>query len=511
MLDFSVADDRIQRLNNKIDGKPENAMVCSRAFSGFDLLELGSRLREPMIKQKGSWRKAKWDVAMKAAAEGLKKASGRSAAVLGSPRLTNEAHYLLQKIGRAALGTNNLGGPGVGGDLDAAARAFGFNASTAALEDIGRADLIIAALPDLEASYPSVAAAIREAAIKGAKVHPRLLPDAVYYRWLKAAVEKAADSKLKGFKELAASLKKKKTAAAPPGIDDAGADRVCAELLAAERPLIVADPSLLSAAGLAALADLLLLIGKPEGLLLLRPGSNSQGAIDQGLDGRWLPGHLAVSNGAARAALENLWGCKVPSWDGASGPGIIELARAGGIKSLLSWGDTGLDGLDLKGAFAVSGEWAVPSKLHPASVVFPAALFAEDAGSFTSFDRKVKQAQGWRPQRAPQPNWLVLSDLARHLGLKGFETISKLRREINSANKPYSGLGWEKWEGGGHCAGWKGKLSPVLLDPAKEEQRLQACPADYLCGGDLAERFIRARLGEVAFQRAPERNDSGKF
>ncbi len=457
VLDLSVADDKIQRLNNKIGAKAENAMVCSRAFSGFDLLELDNRLKEPMIKEKGAWRAAKWDEAMKASAEGLKKASGKAAAVLGSPRLTNEALYLLQKIGRTALGTNNIGGPGIGGERDAAARAFGFNASTAALENIAEADLIITALPGLEAAYPSIAAAVREAALKGAEVR-----------------------------------------AFPAGIDPAEADRFRAELPPAKRPVIITDPALVSGGGLAALANLLIHLGRPEGLLLLRAGPNSQGAIDQGMDGRWLPGQLPVSSKAALAALEKLWGRGLPDWEGLSGSGTVELARGGGIKSLLTWGDTGLEGLDLKGAFAVSGEWVVPSGLHPASVVFPAALFAEDAGSFTSFDRKVKQPQGWRPQGAPQPNWLVLSDLAKHLGLKGYETISELRREISQANRLYGTLGWETWQGGGHCAAWKEELTPVLLDPGMENSRPQAGRPEHPSGGDLLERFIRARLAEVA-------------
>ena len=501
VLDLSAADDRIQRLNNKLDGKPGNAMVCSRAFSGFDLLELDGRLKEPMIKENGAWRAAKWDEAMQAAAEGLKKASGKAAAVLGSPRLSNEAQYLLQKIGRLALNTNNLGGPGVDGGRDTAARALGFNASTAALEDIAKADLIVTALPGLEAAYPSIAAALREAAIKGARVYLQPAAAGTYLRWLRVAILKPGNRKLKGFKELAAVLDAQKGADAAP---DAAGDRVCAELLLAQRPLVITDPALVSGGELAALADLLILAGKPEGLLLLRSRSNSQGAIDQGLDGRWLPGQLPVSDMDARATLERIWGGRLPALEGLGGPGILDLALAGGIKSLLSWGDTGLEGLDLKGAFTAAGEWAVPSAQHPASVVFPAALFSEDTGSFTSFDRKVKQARGWRPQGAPQPNWSTLSDLARHLGLKGYETLPQLRREISSANRLYR-LGWESWDGGVRDAAWTGELAPALLDPAAEDARSHALPPER--GGDLLEKFIGARLAEVACVR---KIDTGK-
>jgi len=460
VLDFSVADGKIQRLDNKFSGKAANAMVCARAFSGFDLLETGARLKEPMIKENGAWRTVKWDEAMKVASQGLKQNSGKTAAVLGSPRLSNEAHYLLQKIGRAALGTNNLGGPGIGGELDTAARALGFNASTAALEDIYKADLIVTVIPDMEARYPSIAAALREAAGKGARVH-----------------------------------------AFEAGLDPAAAARIGAELQPAQRPLIITEPALIAGGELAVLTNLLVFKGKPEGLLLLRAGSNAQGAIDQGLDGCWLPGHLPVTNTAARAALETLWGCKLPDTAGLSGPGIIDLALSGGIKTLLSWGDAGLDGLALGDAFVVAGEWTIPSKLHPAGVVFPAALFAEDTGSFTSFDRKIQQAQGWRPKGAPQPNWRILADLAKHLGLKGCEDLACLRQEISSANRLYGKSGWEAWEGPVNLYAWTGELSPVLLSPEKEKPPRKGVSSV----SDMPDKFIQARLAEVAFM--PEKNN----
>jgi predicted molibdopterin-dependent oxidoreductase YjgC len=490
VLDFSAADGRIQRLDNKIDSKPANALVCAKAFSGFDLLELKERLKEPMIKEKGSWRKAKWDEAMKAAAQGLQKGSGKAAAVLGSARLSNEALYLLQKIGRGAMGSNNLGVPGIGGQ-DTVARAFGINASTASLADIYTADLIVSAIPDLEGNYPSVSAAIREAAIKGAAVLNGPQPRGIYLQWLKAAAGKAGSRKPTGFRELLSALKNK------PAALPAEAESACEQLLAAKRPLILVDSALVPPGDIAALADILILIGKPRALLLLRSGANAQGALDMGLSGTLLPGHLPVSGKAARAALEKLWALKLPAWEGLAASGIVKLASGGGLSSLLSWGDTGLSGLNLGGAFTVSGEWIVPGRKHPASVVFPAALFAEDTGSFTSVDRKINQAQGWRPNGAPQPNWSILSDLARHLDLKTPETLPQLRREIASASRLYRGLGWEKWEAGTHCTAWKAGLSPVLLDPAAEGPLRK----DYLSGGDIVEKFIQARLGEVAAAR----------
>lgn len=447
VLDLAVADEKAQCLNNKIDGKPENALLCSRAFSGFDLLEMDGRLKEPLIKEKGRWRAAKWDEAMKAAADGLMNGAGKNAAVLASPRLSNEALYLLRAIAEKALKTPAIGAPGLGRGNDAVLRAFGLNASTAALDDILKADLIVAAVPGIETAYPSIAAAIREAGIKGARVVIEPSP-AAHLGWLRQAAQKTPAAGREGFRALAAELKKAK------GRVSAAAVSTADEIMAARRPLVIADPDLLSASSLEALCDLLMLAGRPQGLLLLRPASNAQGAIDLGFGG---PVPL-----------------KAPS-------------------ALLSWGDTGLAEAKLKGAFTVAAEWVAPAAKHPAAVVFPAALFSEDHGSFTSPDRRVRQAGGWSPAGAPQPNWKVLSDLARHLGMKTPRDIAALRKEISSAVPLYRGLGWEKWGEGRQEAVYKAKISPRLVIPAKKGRG--AAPRT-----DAVDKFISARLSKVAFR-----------
>ena len=53
--------------------------------------------------------RAGWDAALAAVAERLRQARAAGAgsvAALGSPRLSNEENYLLQKLFRAAVGTN---------------------------------------------------------------------------------------------------------------------------------------------------------------------------------------------------------------------------------------------------------------------------------------------------------------------------------------------------------------------------------------------------------------------
>ena len=537
ILTVAVADGKIQRVSNKMGASGEDNIICSKGFTGFDLLEAGDRLLEPMIKEKNGWRKADWNSALKTAADGLKKAAAeggpKSAAVLGSPRLTNEALYLLQKIARAGLGTNHIG-PGMGGGSDMPARSLGLNVSTAAREDIAASDFILVAGSDLEADHAGIASLIRRAVASGARLqvhspgptgldrHADILragyPDTyhIYTRWLTELLREGAGlDTVDGLPALRASLSRAKPPAKLPG--DAGAQeaRLGKAFLNARRPLVILDPLRVHPGELAALLDILLIkdaVGKPgAGLLLLRAASNAQGALDQGLDGRRLPGHLPVTDAAARARFEKSWGHTLPDWPGMNAAGILDAARAGSVKALLSWGDNGLEGLTSPGTFVVSGEWTVPSPEHPASVVFPAALFSEDSGSLTSFDRRVSQAGGWSAKLSPKPNWAVLTELAGLLGLGQDTDIALLRREISGVNRLYEKLGWDKWGDNTITESWQFGPAPLfhdgnfatksgkaeLLIPSEEETRESLQFFNYLAGEDMLERFIRARLKKI--------------
>ena len=71
-----------------------------------------TRLTEPLIREGGKLRKASWDEALDAAAEGFRRvrdAHGAEALGLFScSKATNEVNYLAQKFGRVALGSNNI-------------------------------------------------------------------------------------------------------------------------------------------------------------------------------------------------------------------------------------------------------------------------------------------------------------------------------------------------------------------------------------------------------------------
>jgi predicted molibdopterin-dependent oxidoreductase YjgC len=79
---------------------------------GSDYVHSADRLTEPLIKENETFRQASWEEALDRVARGLTQVKAKYGAdaigVLVSAKCTNEENYLLQKLARAALGTNNV-------------------------------------------------------------------------------------------------------------------------------------------------------------------------------------------------------------------------------------------------------------------------------------------------------------------------------------------------------------------------------------------------------------------
>jgi formate dehydrogenase alpha subunit len=111
-LFLNVKDREIVRVTTERRSGVNQGNTCVKGKFGFDYVHSPDRLTEPLVRENGRLRKASWDEALDRVAEGLKKVKGQygpdAVAVLASAKCTNEENYLLQKMARAALGTNNV-------------------------------------------------------------------------------------------------------------------------------------------------------------------------------------------------------------------------------------------------------------------------------------------------------------------------------------------------------------------------------------------------------------------
>jgi formate dehydrogenase alpha subunit len=111
-LVLNVKDDKVVKVTSDRTAGMNKGWTCVKGRFGFDYIHSPDRLTSPLIKEDGTFRKAGWDEALDEAAAGLKKVKDQygpdAIGVLCSAKCTNEENYLLQKIARVALGTNNV-------------------------------------------------------------------------------------------------------------------------------------------------------------------------------------------------------------------------------------------------------------------------------------------------------------------------------------------------------------------------------------------------------------------
>ncbi len=96
-----------------VKGHPvSEGALCIKGWNAHGFIHHPDRLTEPLIKEKGEFRKATWEDAYDLIVDKFssfrEKFGPDSLAVLSSAKCTNEENYLLQKFARAVLRTNNI-------------------------------------------------------------------------------------------------------------------------------------------------------------------------------------------------------------------------------------------------------------------------------------------------------------------------------------------------------------------------------------------------------------------
>jgi predicted molibdopterin-dependent oxidoreductase YjgC len=116
-IDLHVKDGLIYRVNGRFDNPVNHGNLCVKGRFGFDYVHAPDRLTHPMVRydRRRPFDKAAhttWDVALDYAAGRLRAIRDEhgpdSIAFLTSAKCTNEENYLLQKLARAVIGTNNV-------------------------------------------------------------------------------------------------------------------------------------------------------------------------------------------------------------------------------------------------------------------------------------------------------------------------------------------------------------------------------------------------------------------
>ena len=112
-MDLNVVDDKVIKVSSPEPGTTLNdGNLCVKGRFAYDFIHHQDRLTPPMIRgTDGQLHEATWSEAIETAARGLLDVKERHGAdslgFISSSRCTGEENYMMQKLARAAFGTNN--------------------------------------------------------------------------------------------------------------------------------------------------------------------------------------------------------------------------------------------------------------------------------------------------------------------------------------------------------------------------------------------------------------------
>jgi predicted molibdopterin-dependent oxidoreductase YjgC len=113
-MDLHIREGQIFRVAGRFDNDVNFGNLCVKGRFGYDFLYASDRLKEPLMRSSRteSFSATTWDIALDRVANTLKRVREEhgpdSIAFLTSAKCTNEENYLMQKIARAVIGTNNV-------------------------------------------------------------------------------------------------------------------------------------------------------------------------------------------------------------------------------------------------------------------------------------------------------------------------------------------------------------------------------------------------------------------
>ena len=168
---------RVVSISPAADGPANRGHTCLKGRFAHQFSRSRERLTTPLIREDGHLRPATWDQALERIATelgGIRAAHGPDAiAGLASSRATNEDCWAMQRLMRAAIGTNNIDNCSRvchSPTSYALRKSLGYSGATGSFDDIEAAGAAIIIGANPTEGHPVVGARIKQAALRGLRL-----------------------------------------------------------------------------------------------------------------------------------------------------------------------------------------------------------------------------------------------------------------------------------------------------------------------------------------------------
>ncbi len=486
-FDLNVKNEKVIKVTSNPNAPVNGMHLCVKGRYGYDYIHHPDRLTIPKVRRyllqggkknfSGSaweWVDTDWDTALEITARKLSGTRDRfgssSIGILTSAKCLNEETYLMNKLARQVLGTNNIDHCARlchSSTVAGLAISFGSGAMSNSMDDVAeKAAAIFIIGSNTTEQHPVFGSRLRQAVLRrGTKlvvVDPRrvditefakpqygglylrnkpgtdiVLLNALMHIILKNGWEDKnfIESRTENFDELVTTIENYPPEMASE-ITGVPVEKLyqAAEILALNKPMAVIwamgiTQHIVGVSNVMSLANLQMLLGnmgvEGGGVNPLRGQNNVQGACDMGGLPNVFPGYQSVTNEITRKKFEEAWGTTLPDKVGLTTTEMITKCEDGEIRALYILGEDPIMSDPNTGHIRhclERCEFLVLQEIFPsetsayADVMLPGVSFAEKTGTFTNTERRIQLCRkAIEPLGQARPDWQITADIARRI------------------------------------------------------------------------------------------------
>jgi formate dehydrogenase alpha subunit len=542
-LEAHARNGKVASISPALDGPANEGHTCLKGRFAHQFSRRRDRLTAPLIREHGNFRLATWEEAVHRITSELtriKTQHGPDAiAGLASSRATNEDCYAMQRLMRAAIGTNNIDNCSRvchSPTSFALRKSFGLSGATGSFSDFDHTDATILIGANPTEGHPVVGARIKQATLRGMKlvtIDPRRIELADYgvlHLSPRPGTNAAVMLGIAHVIERDGLVDAEFIASRTEGYDS------LLELLPQYTPETVEEISGVPAADLERAAhiygeanhacfswglgvtehkygsevvqlicNVALMTGNVgrdgAALLPLRGQNNVQGSSDMGALPDTFTAYRSVGDEEVARSFEAAWGVDLPREKGLTIPQMFDAAVAGDLKAMYIFGEdvaqtdpntahvvAALENLE----FLVCQDIFETETTKYADVILPASSFLEKSGTFTNAERRLQLvAPAIEPPGGARTDFEIIKTISSALGHElGWDGPEDAMREIAALTPHFAGVTYERIGRGG--LQWPiapdGTDSPILYERefATPHGRGHFAALPYKAPGDAA-------------------------